>query len=155
MIAHNVNKTGDVFQIAPGASAQCLWLAHQAQLANLAWNEGTTIWNRQPGRRRASRAKRCRDGETMPALARHLPLHGEVRPHYDPHSTLFNTDGQAFSDFGIPVVLFMENYDINRLGYHDTHDNMTLIDLDYGAALAAITIETVARAATQAPPAGV
>jgi hypothetical protein len=28
---------------------------------------------------------------------------------------------------------------------------MTLIDLDYGAALAAITIESVARAATQQP----
>jgi hypothetical protein len=47
----------------------------------------------------------------------------------------------------------MEDYDINRLGYHDMHDNMTLIDLDYGSALAAITIETVARAATQSPPA--
>lgn len=41
----------------------------------------------------------------------------------------------------------MENYDIGRVGYHDTHDNMTLIDLDYGAALAAIAIESVARAA--------
>jgi hypothetical protein len=82
-----------------------------------------------------------------------LPLHGEIRPHYDPRSTLFNTDGQAFSDFGIPVVLFMENYDINRVGYHDTHDNMTQINLDYGAALAAITIESVARAASENPQA--
>ena len=53
---------------------------------------------------------------------------------------------------GIPVVLFMENYDINRLGYHDRFDNMTMINLDYGAALAAITIESVARAATELPP---
>ena len=45
-------------------------------------------------------------------------------------------------------VLFMENYDINRTGYHDTHDTMANIDLDYGAAVAAITIESVARAAT-------
>ncbi len=50
-----------------------------------------------------------------------------------------------FSDVGVPVALFMENYDIERVGYHDTHDNMTNIDLDYGAALAAITIESVAR----------
>ena len=107
--------------------------------------------NRQPARRRASRGQRSRDGHTIPAVARHLPLHGEIRPHYDPRSTLFNTDGQAFSDFGIPVVLFMENYDINRLGYHDTYDNMTMINLDYGAAFAAITIEAVARAATQKP----
>ena len=27
----------------------------------------------------------------------------------------------------------MENYDINRAGYHDTHDTMANIDLDYGA----------------------
>jgi hypothetical protein len=43
----------------------------------------------------------------------------------------------------------MENYDINRVGYHDTHDTMANIDLDYGAALAAITIETVAQATRQ------
>jgi hypothetical protein len=43
------------------------------------------------------------------------------------------------------VVLFMENYDINRSGYHDTKDTLENIDLDYGAAFAAIAIETVAR----------
>jgi hypothetical protein len=62
-------------------------------------------------------------------------------------SSLFNSDGQIFSDVGIPVVLFMENYDINRTGYHDTHDTLDNIDLDYGAALAAIAIETCAQAA--------
>jgi len=71
-----------------------------------------------------------------------------VRLPRDPLSTLYNTDGQIFSDAGIPVVLFMENYDINRKGYHDSQDIMTNIDLDYGAAVAAITIETVARIAT-------
>ena len=68
----------------------------------------------------------------------------------DPRSSLYNTDGQIFSDVGIPVVLFMENYDINRVGYHDTHDTMKNIDLDYGAAVAAIAIETVARTAGRA-----
>jgi hypothetical protein len=85
----------------------------------------------------------------MPSTALHLQLHGEVRPSDDPRSSLYNTDGQIFSDAGIPVVLFMENYDINRVGYHDTHDTMANIDLDYGAALAAITIETVAQATRQ------
>jgi hypothetical protein len=66
----------------------------------------------------------------------------------DPRSTLYNTDGQIFSDAGVPCVLFMENYDIDRVGYHDTHDTMANIDLDYGAAVCAITIESVARAAT-------
>jgi hypothetical protein len=79
-------------------------------------------------------------------------LDGQVRPPADPRSTLFNTDGQIFSDAGIPVVLFMENYDINRVGYHDTHDNMTNIDLDYGSAVAAMAIETVARAAAEVGP---
>jgi len=49
----------------------------------------------------------------------------------------------------VPVVLFMENYDINRQGYHDTHDTLANIDLDYGAALSAIAIESVARAASR------
>ena len=34
----------------------------------------------------------------------------------------------------------MENYDINRRGYHDTHDTLANIDLDYGAAVAAIAL---------------
>jgi hypothetical protein len=46
----------------------------------------------------------------------------------------------------------MENYDINRVGYHDTHDNMSNVDLDYGAAVAAIAIESVARTATEKEP---
>ena len=88
----------------------------------------------------------------MPEIALHPQLSGEIRPPYDPRSTLYNTDGQIFSDAGVPVVLFMENYDINRQGYHDTHDTLANIDLDYGAAVAAIAIEAVARAATNAPP---
>jgi hypothetical protein len=43
----------------------------------------------------------------------------------------------------------MENYDINRTGYHDSEDTMANIDLDYGAAVAAIAIETVARTAAE------
>ncbi len=41
----------------------------------------------------------------------------------------------------------MENYDINRTGYHDTDDTMKNIDLDYAAAVAAIAIESVAAVA--------
>ena len=43
----------------------------------------------------------------------------------------------------------MENYDISRSGYHDTKDTMENIDLDYGSAVAAIAIETVASIACQ------
>jgi hypothetical protein len=45
----------------------------------------------------------------------------------------------------------MEYYDISRNGYHDSQDTMANIDLDYGAAIAAIAIETVARVATEQP----
>ena len=79
--------------------------------------------------------------------ARFPRLSGEVRLPFDPRSTLYNTDGQMFSDVGVPVVLFMENYDISRPGYHDSNDTLANINLDYGAALAAIAIETAARVA--------
>jgi hypothetical protein len=148
MVAHNNDHDRDIFQIAPGTGPESLWLAYQAHLANEAWNAGAARWNRRPSRRDRQRGRRSRNGKTIPDVALHPILSGEVRPCYDPRSTLFNTDGQIFSDAGVPVVLFMENYDINRTGYHDTHDTMANIDLDYGAALSAIAIEAVARAAT-------
>jgi len=151
MIAHNNDRERDVFQICPGAGPESMWLALQAHLANRAWNRLAPLWNRR-ARRACKRGRRSADGKSMPALALHPQLRGEVRPQIDPHSTLYNTDGQIFSDAGVPAVLFMENYDINRHGYHDSHDTMENIDLDYGAAVAAIAIETVARAATEAPP---
>ena len=147
MVAHNANPHRDVFQIAPGTGAGSMGLALQAHLANESWNAHARARNDRPPRRGLARGRRSRDGQTIPALAPHRPLIGEVRPHDDPRSTLFNSDGQVFSDAGIPVVLFMEDYDINRKGYHDSLDTMANIDLDYGAALVAIAIETVASVA--------
>jgi hypothetical protein len=149
MIAHNNDHDRDVFQISPGSCVQSLRLAEEAHVANMIWNAGTLGWNRKTLRRGAGPAKRAADphGPVIPAVAAHPQLHGEVRTPADPRSSLYNTDGQIFSDAGVPVVLFMENYDINRQGYHDTHDTMANIDLEYGAALAAISIETVARMA--------
>ncbi len=147
MIAHNRSTERDVFQIAPGLNRRSFWLAYQAHLANMVWNSSVRDWNEQPDRRTRGRGQRSPDALTIPETACHPLLRGEVRIPRDPRSSLYNTDGQIFSDVGIPVVLFMENYDINRTGYHDTHDNMSNIDLDYGSAVAAITIETVARVA--------
>jgi hypothetical protein len=147
MIAHNNDREKDVFQIAPGASHDSMRLAEVAHEATETWNASTPAWNRRAERRGCSRGQRTKDGITVPDVALHLPLSGEVRPPYYRRSALYNTDGQIFSDAGVPVVLFMENYDINRKGYHDMHDTMENIDLDYGAALSAIAIETVARAA--------
>ncbi len=151
MIAHNNDHDRDVFQISPGSGPQALWLAYQAHVAAETWNRSAPLWNQRPARKGKGRGRRSPHGAVVPETAEHPILHGEVRPPYDPRSTLYNTDGQVFSDAGIPAVLFMENYDINRTGYHDTHDTMANIDLDYGAAVAAITIESVARAATEKP----
>ena len=148
MIAHNRDTDLDIFQISPSKSSQSICLAWQAHLANMIWNAQVKEWNTTAERRGRGRGKRSQDGHTIPEIADYPQLDGEVRTMDDPQSSLFNTDGQIFSDIGAPVVLFMENYDINRSGYHDTHDTMDNIDLDYGAALAAIAIETVARVAT-------
>ncbi|HEX3476197.1 MAG TPA: M28 family peptidase [Kofleriaceae bacterium] len=145
MVGHNADRDRDVFQIATGEGAGSARLGLRAHRANLAWNALVTEWNHAAERKGAGRAQR------MPAAARqppppfaHLALHGEIRVEWEPRSALYNPDGQIFSDIGIPVVLFMENYDISRKGYHDTHDTMENIDLDYCAALTAIAIETVA-----------
>lgn len=145
MIGHNRENDQDIFQISPGKSAKSLQLAWQAHLANMIWNTCAQKWNQNPERQHLGRGKRVMGTQEIPEIAKLLPLEGEVRTHYNPYSSIFNTDGQIFSDIGIPVVLFMENYDINRSGYHDTKDTLENIDLDYGAAFAAIAIETVAR----------
>jgi hypothetical protein len=149
MIAHNRDKDQNVFQISPGKSRKSLEIAYQAHLANMIWNAKTKEWNEAPERRGKGHGQRSQDGHKLPDIALHPRLDGEVRTMDDPASSLFNTDGQIFSDIGVPVVLFMENYDINRSGYHDTHDTMENIDLDYGSAVSAIAIEAVARIATQ------
>jgi hypothetical protein len=140
MVAHENPRRRGVFQIAPGASRESMHLALQAHLANETWNAAVPTWNRHPARRHSARPRG--HGDSIPPIARHPEMFGEVRPHDDPRSTLYNTDGQIFSDAGIPVVLFMEDYDIDRSGYHDSEDTMARIDLDYGAALAAIAIES-------------
>jgi hypothetical protein len=148
MIAHNRDSAKNIFQISPGKGAQALRLAREAHIANRIWNAKTTEWNQGPERFRTGHGERRKDGRKIPDIALHPVLDGEVRTTDDPHSSLYNTDGQIFSDIGAPVVLFMENYDIHRSGYHDSKDTMENIDLDFGAAVAAVAIETVARVAT-------
>ena len=151
MVAHNSDSDRDKFQISPGRGAEAMWLAYQAHIANEIWNVHARVWNGHPSRRGRGPGKRSPDKKIIPEIALHPKLDGQIRLPRDPKSTLYNTDGQIFSDAGIPVVLFMENYDINRKGYHDSHDTMANIDLDYGSAVVAIAIEAVARAATEKP----
>jgi hypothetical protein len=148
MIGHNRENDHDIFQISPGKSAASGRLALQAHIANMIWNNSTHLWNQAPERQHLGRGKRISGSQDIPEPAKHLAVDGEVRTQFNPHSSIFNTDGQIFSDVGLPVVLFMENYDIFRTGYHDSMDTMENIDLDYGAAFAAIAIESVARMAS-------
>jgi hypothetical protein len=147
MIAHNNSRAPYVFQISPGEGTGSARLALEAHQANRLWNALAHKLNAAPPRRGLGPSQRIADPRQVPPPARSARLRGEIRTEWDPRSTLYNTDGQIFSDAGVPVVLFMENYDINRTGYHDTHDTVENIDLDYGAAFAAIIIETVARVA--------
>jgi len=147
MIAHNRDNAKDIFQISPGRTADSIRLGYTAHLANRTWNRLSEEWNTGQDRAGLNRGTRCTDGKTMPEKALFLPLEGEVRTWEDPTSSLYNTDVMIFSDLGFPCVLFMENYDIHRQGYHDTHDTMENIDLDYGVAVSAIAIETVAQVA--------
>jgi hypothetical protein len=148
MIAHNRRSSPYVFQIAPGDGPGSLRVALQAHLANEAWNRLAERLNASPDRRGRGSSRRSGDPARVPPVAEHPHLRGEVRLHFEPASSLYNTDGQVFSDIGVPIALFMEDYDITRQGYHDSHDTMENIDLDYGAGVAAIAIETVARLAT-------
>ncbi|MCX6247379.1 MAG: M28 family peptidase [Bacteroidetes bacterium] len=148
MIAHNRDNFQNVFQIAPGKTEESLRLAAAAHQSCQAWNRNVQAWNETPDRKGCRPGRRTNDIRIIPPKALHLKVDGEIRTWEDPHSTLYNTDGIIFADTGIPVILFMENYDIHRTGYHDTHDTMENIDLDYGAAVSAIAIETVARLAS-------
>ena len=147
MIAHNRDVGRNIFQISPGRGADSIALAYETHLATLAWNAGTARWNRRADRLGLGAGARSPDARTLPAIARHPTLEGEIRTINNPQSSVFNTDVQIFSDVGIPCVLVMENYDINRSGYHDTKDTLENIDLDFGAAVSSICIEAIARAA--------
>ncbi|HTK99699.1 MAG TPA: M28 family peptidase, partial [Pseudomonadales bacterium] len=147
MIAHNRDSARDIFQISPGRSAASLRLAYQAHIATMIWNAGAARWNCQAPRAGRARGVRSADARAMPDVALHPLLDGQVRTTDNPQSSLFNTDVQIFSDIGAPCVLIMENYDIDRSGYHDTKDTLANIDLDYGSAVSAICIETIARMA--------
>jgi len=149
MIGHNNNHDRDVFQIASGeALARPAW--RFAPPGQPALESASTRIQRDcaaPGS--GPRPTHVRRQESAARPFAHLPVAGEVPVEWEPRSSLYNTDGQIFSDLGIPVVLFMENYDINRTGYHDTDDTMKNIDLDYASALAAIAIESVAATACE------
>jgi hypothetical protein len=147
MIGHNCDNARDIFQIAPGKTGDSLRLACQARRACRVWNANVPHWNNSPDRKGCKSGQRVEDIQKIPSKALHLKVEGEIRTWEDPDSILYNTDGMIFSDTGIPVILFMENYDIDRTGYHDTHDTMENIDLDYGAAVSAIAIKTVAKLA--------
>ncbi|MCE9579518.1 MAG: Zn-dependent exopeptidase M28, partial [Deltaproteobacteria bacterium] len=148
MIAHRGPRAGYRFQIAPGEGDRAMAVALAAHLATERWNASAARKNRGAARVHARPYRRRPTGTRVPAIAPHAHLVGEIRPHWHWSSTVFNTDAQCASDAGLPIALFMEHYDIDRRGYHDTLDTLANIDLDFGAAIAAVAIETAAALAT-------
>lgn len=158
MVGHNTNRDRkdvvddrSIFQIAPGRGEGSAYLARIAHEVTLTWNDlagenEISGWNGEFHRKEP--AKRSVEGE-RPPHALFPRFIGEIRPGWHFKSALYNTDGIIFSDAGIPVVLFMENYDIHRVGYHDGFDNLQNIDLDYAAGVSRIAIETVAQVASE------
>jgi hypothetical protein len=134
-----------VFQISPGRNADNL--TRTAFLVTQKWNELVSLksLNRKFSRKNTWK----RSDKLKVELPKFLLLEPEIRPYWHFNSSVYNTDAQIFSDARIPVVLFMENYDINRVGYHDTQDTIENIDLDYGRAISAIAIESAAQMAMQ------
>lgn len=160
MIAHNTDRDQFLKAGRPGEDAPHLFqisagrgkLSTKTSLVTAAvtrsWNEHREAWNRDRKvvfDRIAIPAGTPRREIPFPPTTAHPKMDGELRPVGHPKSSLFNTDGQIFSDAELPIVLLMENYDIDREGYHDTKDDLSNIDLGYGTALARIAIETVAQ----------
>ena len=155
-VAANISGEANVFQLAPGRSNSSMRIAQVGFSSTLAWNERVQgdhepSWNRR-FKRTAVPRRAMFDSQgniAMPKVAVFPTMTAEIRPWLNPKSTLYNTDGQIFSDAGIPAVLVMEDYDINRQGYHDSKDTLENIDLDYGSAISRIAIETVAQVAAR------
>jgi hypothetical protein len=70
-----------------------------------------------------------------------------IYPPIDLRSYLYNTDGVVFAENGYPVVHIsemMNRYLLSRSGYHDSLDTLEFFDVGYAAAIARVTIATVA-----------
>ena len=151
MIAHNNDREKDVFQIAPGANRDSMRLAEEAHAATEIWNASTAAWNRRASGAGSRAAGASADGIAIPDVALHLPLSGEVRPPYYRRSALFNTDGQIFSDAGVPVVCsWRTTTSIARATTTRTTRCRTSISTT-ARRISAIAIEAVARAAGRRP----
>jgi hypothetical protein len=157
MIGHSTDRDHDpkarsVFQMATGRGARAAHLGRVAHQVTESWNASVSEWNRKEKRTASwERIQLPKTGKAVPRprTAVYPDFRGEIRPGWHYRSALYNTDGIVFSDSGIPAVLFMENYDIGRAGYHDTKDTLENLDLDFAAGMARIAIETVAQVANE------
>jgi hypothetical protein len=121
MISHRVNRTDPIIQINAADSTKSILLAELAltyvypQIKN-----NLILQNLQP----------------------------VIRKWSDPYAYLYNTDGVRFVDYGFECILFNEhlNYhdNLERTGYHDTHDTVDLVDFEYGQTVSQYAIATVA-----------
>jgi hypothetical protein len=109
-----------LFQVSPGRGPRSLGLALDVLASTALWNRG----------------------------GHGLELRADLRlAGASVDSSIYNTDAQIYSDAGFPVVLFMEDYDLLRHGYHDTHDKQKLIGWAYACAIAQIATDAALRTA--------
>lgn len=114
------DRSEGLFQVSPGRGPRSLACALDVLASTAVWNRGGHGLELRPDLRVAGAS--C-------------------------DSSLYNTDGQIYSDAGFPVVLFMEDYDIARTGYHDTHDTQQLITWPYACAIAQVAMDAALRTA--------
>lgn len=71
------------------------------------------------------------------------------RTRFDTLSYLYNTDAVILSDTGYPAVLINEHINrhenFNRPFYHQSTDLSDTVDVAYGATIAKVAIELVAK----------
>ena len=146
MVAHNCDRQPRHFPDVPRAGRQSLWLAEQAARPT----PPGTIRRRleSPLGPPRPRTPQRPDGGDLARPALHPHLSGEVRRIDNPRSTLYNTDGQFSPTPACPwSSLWRTTTSIGRVSRQPRY--VANIDLDYGAAVAAIAVEAVARAAAE------
>src|SRR5262249_54297580 len=129
-----------------------MWLAYQAHLANELWNESVPYWNKSEQREGLPRGRRSPHGAAIPEVAPFLPLSGHVRVPSDPRSTLYNTDGQIFSDGGVTGVLLKKNTSTTPTANTPPTNRRANIARRSGRAGCAIALEAVGRPAPPTAP---
>ena len=107
---HAVWPTGARNEHRPVRACRCVFRAEHRYSNSTRWRDGL------------ARGRRSPNGAAVPEVAPFLQLSGHVRVPSDPRSTLYNTDGQIFSDAGVRTLHEELRHQSHRLARHARHD---------------------------------